>query len=149
MESVGNGNAMFSGNEVGEFVVSRDFPFPDGLIAAGKVVEYLSSTGAKIHDIRKGISRPQLARGSVAVPWNERGKIMRKLASDYAAKRVETLEGIKLVMDEGWILINPSIDEPVFDITVESEDIAAANRLLETFRVNLSKVITGNSTGIV
>ncbi|MGI0090758.1 MAG: sugar phosphate nucleotidyltransferase, partial [Nitrososphaerales archaeon] len=99
MEAVGSGKASFAGNDAGEFVLSKELPYPDGLLAAGKIVEYLASTGARINKIKKEIYRPRLARGVVLVPWNERGRIMRRLAADYEEKRVETLEGIKVLVE--------------------------------------------------
>ena len=144
METVGSGKASFAGNDSGEFIVSRELPFPDGLLAAGKIVEYLSTTGGKIHKIKKEIFQPKLARGSVTVPWNERGRIMRRLASDYSTERVETLEGIKLVIDDGWVLINPSTDDPVFEIVAESGNAQSASKLLQDFKTKVSEIVNGN-----
>jgi mannose-1-phosphate guanylyltransferase / phosphomannomutase len=142
MESVGSGTASFAGNDAGEFVVSRDLPFPDGLLAAAKVAEHISRTGARISKIRKEVYQPRLARGVVLVPWNERGRIMRRLATDYPERRVETLEGIKLLVDGGWVLINPSSDEPVFEIIAESPNFQVANEILREFQNKLSEIVS-------
>ena len=147
MEAVGSGKASFAGNDAGEFIVSKDIPFPDGLLAAAKIIEYLSSTGARINKLKKEILHPNLARGSVTVPWNERGRIMKRLASDYSTKRVETLEGIKLVVDEGWVLINPSTDEPVFEIVAESNSAQSATKLLQEFQTKVSEIVNGSDAG--
>ncbi len=134
MEAVGSGQAIFSGNEAGEFIFSKQLPFPDALLAAAKVVEYLSIADIRISKIRKEVYQPTLARGVVMVPWNERGRIMRRLATDYNEKRVETLEGIKVLVDDGWVLINPSSDEPVFEIVAESSDAQTATAMLREFQ---------------
>lgn len=147
MESVGSGNASFAGNDAGEFIVSRDLPFPDGLLAAGKVIEHISRTGSRISKIRKEVYQPRLARGVVLVPWNERGRIMRRLATDYPDSRVETLEGIKLLVDGGWVLINPSSDEPVFEITAESPNFQVATEILREFQNKLSEIVSSSDTG--
>ncbi|MDA4111249.1 MAG: sugar phosphate nucleotidyltransferase [Thaumarchaeota archaeon] len=146
MEAVGSGRATFAGNDAGEFIVSKDLPFPDGLLAAGKIVEYLSSTGARIHEVKSTIYQPTIARGVVLVPWNERGRIMRRLAMDFGEKRVESLEGIKFLVEGGWVFINPSTDEPVFDIVAESSNLQSASTILREFQNKVSDIVTGNDT---
>ncbi len=141
MEAVGSGDSLFSGNDAGEFVLSKDLPFPDGLLAAGKVIEYLARTGSRISKIKKDIYQPRLVRGVVLVPWNERGRIMRRLASDYPDRRVETLEGIKLLVNGGWVLINPSSDEPVFEIVAESTNTQIATNILREFQSKVSEIV--------
>jgi mannose-1-phosphate guanylyltransferase / phosphomannomutase len=140
MEAVGSGAAKFAGNDAGEFIVCKDLPFPDGLLAAGKIVEFLAGTGARISRIKREIYQPRLARGIVMVPWNERGRIMRRLATDFNDTRVETLEGIKLLVEGGWVLINPSSDEPVFEIVAESTDAQNASQILHDFQSKVSDI---------
>ncbi|MGA2876535.1 MAG: hypothetical protein ABSE82_13480, partial [Nitrososphaerales archaeon] len=147
MEAVGCGKASFAGNDAGEFIVSNEIPFPDGLLAAAKIIEYLSTTGARLHKIKNEILHPNLARGSVTVPWNERGRIMKRLAFDYSEKRVETLEGIKLIVDNGWVLINPSTDDPVFEIVAESSSAQSATKLLQEFQTKVSEIVNGSDAG--
>jgi mannose-1-phosphate guanylyltransferase/phosphomannomutase len=147
MEAVGSGRATFAGNDAGEFIVSKELPFPDGLLAAGKIVEFLSSTGVRINELKRRIYQPTLARGVVLVPWNERGRIMRRLAMDFGEKRVESLEGIKFLVDEGWVFINPSMDEPVFDIVAESSNIQSASSILKEFQNKVSDIVTGSDSG--
>ncbi len=147
MEAVGSGDALFSGNDAGEFVLSKDLPFPDGLLAAGKVVEYLCSSGLRISKIKKEVYQPRIVRGVVLVPWNERGRIMRRLATDYTDSRVETLEGIKLLVDGGWVLINPSSDEPVFEIVAESTNAQIASNILRDFQTKVSEIVNTSDSG--
>lgn len=141
MEAVGSGKSVFAGNDAGEFITSRQHPFPDGLLAAGKIVEYLSATGKRINEIKRQIYQPRLAKGVVLVPWNERGRIMRRLAMDFGEQRVESLEGIKLLVDGGWVLINPSTDEPVFEIVAESSNAQNAASILKNFQDKVSDIV--------
>jgi mannose-1-phosphate guanylyltransferase / phosphomannomutase len=146
MEVIGSGDSVFSGNDAGEFVLSKDLPFPDGLLAAGKVIEYLTRTGSRISKIKKDVYQPRLVRGVVLVPWNERGRIMRRLATDYPDSRVETLEGIKLLVNGGWVLINPSSDEPVFEIVAESTNAQVATNILREFQTKVSEIVNASDT---
>ena len=141
MESVGSGDAAFAGNDAGEFIVAKDIPFPDGLLASAKVLEFLSKTGDRLSRMRKEVYQPRLARGVVIVPWNERGRIMRRLAADYPETRVETLEGIKLLVNGGWVLINPSSDEPLFEIVAESTNAETATDILREFQNRVSEIV--------
>ncbi len=146
MEAIGSGRAVFAGNDAGEFITSRQLPFPDGLLAAGKIIEYLASTGKRINGIKREIYQPTLAKGVVLVPWNERGRIMRKLAMDFGEQRVESLEGIKFLVDGGWVLINPSTDEPVFEIVAESTNVKLAATILKDFQDKVSDIVNGSDS---
>jgi mannose-1-phosphate guanylyltransferase/phosphomannomutase len=141
MESVGSGESSFAGNDAGEFIFSKDLPFPDGLLASAKVLEYLCKTGERLSQMKKEVYQPRLARGVVLVPWNERGRIMRRLATDFPENRVETLEGIKLLVNGGWVLINPSSDEPVFEIVAESTSAQVAAEILREFQGRVSEIV--------
>jgi mannose-1-phosphate guanylyltransferase/phosphomannomutase len=138
MEAVGSGSVVYGGNDAGEFLVSKKLPFPDALAGSIKIIEYLSTRGRRLSKLRKEVYQPRIAKGVVMVPWNERGRIMRKLAMDFGDKRVETLQGVKLLMDDGWVLINPSSDEPVFEIVAESTDVKKAIELLKEFQSRVS-----------
>ncbi len=140
MEAVGSGKAVFAGNEAGEFIFSKELPYPDALVAATKIVEYLASTESRISKLKREVYWPTVARGVVMVPWNERGRIMRKLALDYNDKRVDTLEGIKVMVEDGWVLINPSSDEPIFEIVAESSDRESATEVLHDFQNRVMEI---------
>lgn len=148
MEAVGSGKAIFAGNDAGEFITSKQLPFPDGLLAAGKIIEYLSSTGKRINEIKKEVYQPRLAKGTVNVPWNERGRIMRRLATDFGDRRVESLEGIKLLVDGGWVFINPSTDDPLFEIVAESTNLQNAANILKNFQEKVSEIVNGSDSQI-
>jgi mannose-1-phosphate guanylyltransferase/phosphomannomutase len=138
MESVGSGTTLYGGNDAGEFIISKKLPFPDALAACIKIIEYLSNRGRRLSKIRREVYQPRVVKGVVVVPWNERGRIMRKLAMDFSENRVETLQGVKLLLDDGWVLVNPSPDEPVFEIFAESTDSNKAMALLDEFKSRVS-----------
>jgi len=79
------------------------------------------------------IPRSYLYKKEVECPWSEKGTVMRRLIEDAKQQRVELIDGVKIYADDGWTLVLPDCEEPVFKVVTEASTSEAAERLAEHY----------------
>jgi mannose-1-phosphate guanylyltransferase/phosphomannomutase len=67
----------------------------------------------------------------VATPLEQKGLIMRTLMEQLTEEGAELVlvDGIKVVSDQGWLLIVPDPEEPVTHVWAEGSDLLASEAL--------------------
>ncbi len=48
--------------------------------------------------------------------------VMRRLHEDSQGLRSEHLDGLKIHLDDGWVLVLPDVAAPLFHVRVETQD---------------------------
>ena len=66
---------------------------------------------------------------------------MRRFSERVQGREVSYLEGIKVVLDGGWVLLRPDRVAPTLHIHAESESPDAARKLLGKHRDEVQRLI--------
>jgi phosphoglucosamine mutase len=131
-EEVRKVSADFGGETSGTWIFPRISYCPDGIYAAAKIVELVSQNGSLSRAIAE-LPRYPLRRGGLKFKdLNCKAAIMGGVKEAIEAERYEslnTLDGLRVQYDDGWILIRPSGTEPKIRITAEAVDAQAAEKL--------------------
>jgi len=67
------------------------------------------------------------------VPWEAKGRVMRALLEDHREQAVDLVDGIKVFVDDGFVLVRPDPDEPACHIVASVGDEARARSLVEEY----------------
>ena len=59
------------------------------------------------------------------------------MAQRYATERINTIDGVKIDLDEGWVHMRKSNTEPIIRVYAESTSEEAAHALGERFMAEL------------
>ncbi len=117
----------FGGEPSGAWIFPEISLCPDGIYAAAKLVEIAGREG-EFSKLLDSIPEYPVKRG--AFLCDDRNKAMARITEKLKeAGEVNTLDGIRVDLEDGWILIRPSGTEPKIRITVESR-----NRCDELFK---------------
>jgi mannose-1-phosphate guanylyltransferase/phosphomannomutase len=108
-------------------------PLFDGMYVFLKVLEYMQLRDIGISHLLKLVPGSYLYKKDIPCPWAEKGMVMRRLIEDAKDTRVELLDGIKVFTEEGWILILPDCEEPIFKIVSEAGSQEAAENLANRY----------------
>ena len=123
-----------AGDGTGNFVFPALHPAIDGLIAIGKLVEFLAKQNMCLSEVVADLPPFYMASGVVPATWETKGRVMRCLMEQFAKFRTETIDGLKIYLsDESWVLIRPDADQPIFHITAEANSAAAAQELIADY----------------
>lgn len=116
--------AVFGGEPSGAWIFPSVHPAPDGPLAAVKILELLDSTGKKLSELLGTLPEYPTAREKVACPNERKARTMEKLEARLKKEfpdvvRTLTIDGIRLELKDGWVLIRPSGTEPYIRVTAE------------------------------
>lgn len=110
----------FGGEPSGAWIFPKVSLCPDGIYAAARLVEIVENEG-KFSELLGSIPEYPIKR--YAFQCTDKKKAMIKIAEKLKGLGdINTLDGVRVDLDDGWILVRPSGTEPKIRITVESRD---------------------------
>ncbi len=110
----------FGGEPSGAWIFPKMSLCPDGIYAAARLVEIVGNEG-DFGGLVDAVPEYPVRRG--AFPCRDKKKAMVEIVDRFRKLgEVNTLDGVRVDLDEGWILVRPSGTEPKIRITAESEN---------------------------
>ena len=113
----------------------------DAIFTIARVLELLAQTGTSLSALRARI--PSVAH-RVAVefcPWEVKGRVMRSMMERHLKDRVDLTDGVKVFVDDGWVLVVPDADRPEYYIIASTIDPARAHRLVDEYSQLVRSVV--------
>lgn len=108
----------FGGEPSGTWIFPKMSFCPDGIYAAARLVEIVEKEG-RFDKLLDSIPEYPIKRG--AFPCKDKKNAMLKIAERLRKfGEINTIDGIRLDIEDGWILVRPSGTEPKIRVTVES-----------------------------
>ncbi len=126
--------AVFGGEPIGAWVFPEFHMCPDGLLSALKLLEALENKDMKLSEFAEEAKRYPIS--SVKIETKAKTQVMKNVINNYGSvfkgvKDVNRIDGIRLQLDEGWVLIRASGTEPLIRITAEGRDLSNMNNLID------------------
>lgn len=102
----------------------------DGLFAALMLLSVMRASGNSLAELRSSLppifGTPEVRIPSDALPY---GEAVAALRSAFPHAGVEQIDGLRLVMDEGIVLVRSSGTEPVLSLRIEGFDLDSYRRI--------------------
>lgn len=122
--------AVFGGEENGGIIFPEHQFVRDGLRSVAGVLEVMARTGKPLSSLLAEVPRYANVKAKVHCPDGAKAEVLARFAKGQRG-RVDTTDGVKVVTEEGWVLVRPSGTEPLVRVFAESRAEAAAKRLVE------------------
>ncbi len=134
MEIHDSGEVDFVGGTRGGFMFSRFHSGADAMFGLVRLLEMLAKTGDRVGQLRN--TYEHLARQTISVPcpWSRKGTVMRRLITESEDKQRQLIDGVRIVEDNGWVLIAPDRINAAFSIMAESANRQVTADLIEQYR---------------
>lgn len=115
----------FGGEPSGAWIFPKISLCPDGIYAAARLIELIGQEG-RLSEMIDSIPEYPIKRAAFLCSDKKKTMIgitdkLKKFSEIGKAYEINTLDGIRIDIDDGWILIRPSGTEPKIRITVESK----------------------------
>ncbi len=125
------------------FFNERWFGFDDGMYAAARLVEILSTTDPNL-DSLLGTFPTTLCTPELKIPMSEQSKfaLMDRLtaSANFGEGKITTLDGIRVDFPDGWGLVRASNTTPALTLRFEADNDAALARIQDLFKDQLRAV---------
>ncbi|MCD4689157.1 MAG: mannose-1-phosphate guanyltransferase [Desulfuromonadaceae bacterium] len=105
----------------------------DGLFSIAKILELLARTEQTLGGIRHSLPARSYRQTQVPCSWELKGGLMRKLSEHSVDLEASFLDGVKVRIDDDWVLVLPDQHRPIMHIIAESAIANRADALLEIY----------------
>ncbi len=133
VEAAARGEVDFGASHDGRFIFPIFQPTFDGSATLVHLLSLLAISGSGLADVARSLPKAHLCHRTVITPWEQKGMIMRTMVETNQDRDLVLVDGVKVPLEDGWVLVVPDPDEPVTHVWAEGSDDRAATRLAETF----------------
>lgn len=130
------------GEPSGSWVFPDNSLCPDGIYAAAMLVSIVSKK--RLSGLVDDIPAYFLLRGNADNDGVDMPKLKEMMIAAMQPLSVDKIDGIKLNIEDGWILIRKSGTEPKIRVTVEAKTEIRAKRLFDTSMELINKSVVRN-----
>ena len=134
-------NAIFGGEENGGLIFPEHQYCRDGAMALAKVLEILARSGKRLSELVDSLPEYKQMKLSVRCENSKKMKVLDALKSELKGENVNTLDGVKIMGEDWWVLIRPSGTEPIYRIYAEARDEDKLKEKVEKYRKMLERII--------
>jgi len=134
-EAIKRCNAVFGGEPCGAWV-HPDFHYcPDGPLSAVLLLKALEEDGKSLREFIADVPEYVTLRENLACSNDLKHKVVASIEKAVRSAFPEytdfsTVDGVRLAIKNGWLLIRASGTEPLIRLTVEGESLKAANDIM-------------------
>jgi len=134
-------DAIFGGEPSGTWIHKDIHLTPDGILSGLRLLEMMEFYDKKLYELIDDVPNYSNLREKLPCPDDKKINVMDfviKNGENIFNAEVETIDGARFSVDDGWVLIRPSGTEPFVRVRVEAKNSALAKELLEK-GINLVK----------
>jgi phosphomannomutase len=140
-------NALLGIESSGHLILPEYFLFDDALVIPLKIAEILEATDKSLSELRSEI--PSYPTKKVEIPCDDatKFKVMKQLKKSFTQEyeKTNTLDGVRIDFEEGWVLIRASNTSPIIRLTTEAETKELVNNFVKTFTEKTQNAINSIS----
>ncbi len=137
-------DAVFGGEPCGAWVHPNFHYCPDGPLSAVLMLKALEEEGKSLREFVADVPEYVTLRENIACKNNLKQKavsdIERTIRSAFPAfTDFSTVDGVRLALENGWLLIRASGTEPLVRLTVEGESLKVASDIMQQGKALVKK----------
>ncbi len=123
----------------GHYVIPSFFPFDDAMVVPLIIAEILTRTGKRLSELVDELPSFPKERRNIKCAESVKFKVIDTLAvrlrAEYGSENINinTMDGIRIDLEDGWVLIRASNTSPMIRVTVEGATEAVKQKLMAEF----------------
>ena len=123
-------NAVIGGEGNGGVIYPALHYGRDALVGIALFLSYMATSGKSCTEIRRQYPVYVISKNKIELrPGMDVKAILAHMAEKYADKQVNTIDGVKIDFDNGWVHLRPSNTEPIIRIYAEAETETLADNM--------------------
>jgi len=130
----------FVGGTRGGFIFPGFQLGADAMFASVKILELIAKSGNTLSTLRKKYSDLVMKSEDVPCNWRKKGQVMRNLIQKTADENRQLVDGVRILKDDGWVLIAPDREKDLFLIYAESRNKKTTQLYIDEFKKKIKKM---------
>jgi mannose-1-phosphate guanylyltransferase / phosphomannomutase len=109
-----------------------------------KLLEMRAVFGAKLSDVRRGLPVSPYISATEFCPWEAKGRVMRRLLEEHEGRELDLVDGLKVFVEGGFVLVRPDPDEPSYHVVASVDDEVMGKQLVDEYLERVRAAQGGN-----
>lgn len=122
--------AVIGGEGNGGVIYPRINFARDSLVGMALILHLLSESGQSVSQILSTIPHYHMVKERLACPSFKINEVLKMIRHDYSGYPMDTRDGVKVTLDDGWFLVRGSNTEPIIRVAAEAETEERAEQIL-------------------
>jgi len=123
-------NAVIGGEGNGGVIYPRINFARDSLVGMALVLHLLADSGKSVTELLDEFPRYSLVKEKMVCPSEKIPAVLRMLRQEYGKFEIDTRDGVKVMLPEGWFLVRGSNTEPIIRVVAESRHEGKAREIV-------------------
>jgi phosphomannomutase len=123
-------HAVIGGEGNGGVIYPRINFARDSLVGMALVLHLLAESGKSVSQLMDEFPRYTVVKEKMACPSEKIPAILRMLRQEYGEFPLDTRDGVKVTLPEGWFLVRGSNTEPIIRVVAESRSESQAREIV-------------------
>lgn len=123
-------NAVIGGEGNGGVIYPRINFARDSLVGMALVLHLLAESGKTVSQLLDQFPRYTVVKEKIVCPSEKIPAVLRMLRQEYGEFPLDTRDGVKVTLPEGWFLVRGSNTEPIIRIVAESRSESQAREIV-------------------
>lgn len=128
-------DSVFGGEPCGAWIHPRFHYCPDGILSSALLLKALEEKKTIMSEFVSQVPQYSTLRENISCGNKVKHKLVSKIGDNLKTlfpryKDFSTIDGVRLTLEEGWILIRASGTEPLMRLTVEGESLRVAKQIM-------------------
>ena len=127
-------DVLFGGEENGGLIFP-DFVYGrDAAMTVSKILEIIAKEKKPLSELVSELPEYYTVKMKTGCPDDKKEEVMSKIAkeiSDTTDYELDRTDGVKILRDDGWVIIRPSGTEPIFRCFAETDNIDKSQEMTE------------------
>jgi mannose-1-phosphate guanylyltransferase/phosphomannomutase len=141
MEVARSEHVTLAASQSGGFIFPRFLPAFDGAATLVNLLALLTAADRKLSDLVAELPPVHVVHQVVHTPWDQKGMVMRTLVERSSGRDLVLVDGVKVLEDDGWVLVLPDPEEPLTHVWAEAASDAAAEARANEYVVRLEQLL--------
>ena len=131
-------NAVIGGEGNGGIIYPELHYGRDALVGIALFLSHLAKTGKSISFLRSTYPNYEMIKGKIPLEaQTDVDGILAKLQAKYSNFEINTVDGLKIIMPDGWVMIRKSNTEPIVRVYAESDSSTVAKNIVKQIKKDI------------
>ena len=125
-------DGLFGGEENGGLIFPDFIYGRDAAMTVCKILEIIAKEKKPISELIAELPVYHTVKTKTPCPDNQKEKVMAKIAEEIEKTteyKLDTTDGVKILRNDGWVIIRPSGTEPIFSCFAETDNIEKSKEI--------------------